>query len=351
MSSKAERVRRRRRRALVVVAAFASATTIAIGARGQDPKVAAEALFDEGRRLIEKDNAALACPKFAESQRLDPSPATLINLGSCYERLGRTATAWATYREAASLASYANRPSLFTIAQRHAAALEPNLVRVAIHVSSPFEGLEVRRDGIAVGAGEWDLAIPMDPGTHQVTASAPNKKSWTTTVQIGDRGKTTTVTVPALEDGPPPAAAPPTTNAIVPVTPIGGSGSAPLGVGADTSSTGSTQRTLGLVSGGLGLAGVAVGTIFVVMAKSKYDDSRDRCPSDANLCTQEGVSLRDDARAFGTGATIAYGVGAAALVGGAVLYFTAPRGEPKPTSARGVHLATSGTGVLVLGRW
>src|SRR5262249_43356511 len=74
-------------------------------ARAQSNKVAAEALFEEGRRLMSEGKVADACPKFADSQSLDPSPGTLLNLASCYEKMGMTATAWATYREAASLAS------------------------------------------------------------------------------------------------------------------------------------------------------------------------------------------------------------------------------------------------------
>src|SRR3984885_15543934 len=100
-------------------------------ARAQTPnpsgKSVAEALFEEGRKLVADGNFAEACPKFADSQRLDPSPATLLNLASCYEKSGRTASAWATYREAASADSAAGRAEYITTAQRHAEALGPRL--------------------------------------------------------------------------------------------------------------------------------------------------------------------------------------------------------------------------------
>src|ERR1700733_5702276 len=100
-------------------------------ARAQTPnpsgKIVAEALFEEGRKLVADGNFADACPKFADSQRLDPSPATLLNLASCYEKQGRSASAWVTYREAASAANAASRPDYVVAAQRHAEALAAHL--------------------------------------------------------------------------------------------------------------------------------------------------------------------------------------------------------------------------------
>src|SRR5579872_6900411 len=104
---------------------------------GMSDKVAAEALFEDGRRMVAAGNFADACPKFADSQRLDPSAGTLLNLASCYEKLGRTATAWATYREAASAANATGRTEYVQTAQRHAEALATNLARLTISVAAP----------------------------------------------------------------------------------------------------------------------------------------------------------------------------------------------------------------------
>jgi len=312
---------------------------ISNSAAAESPKVAAEALFGEGRRLMADNNPALACPKFVESQRLDPSPSTLLNLGSCYEKLGKTASAWATYKEAASLAHTTDRESLVEIAQRHATSLEPTLTRLVIRVPLPATNLELKRDGVIVGPGEWDVAIPVDPGKHRIEAAAPNKKAWSSSVEITGAARATTISVPALEDAPvvPILAPPPVTTTPAP----------PLMVQPRRESA-SPRKTIGLVAGGTGIAGLAVGTVLVVLAKSKYDESRHQCPSDPNLCTPDGVSLRDDARRLGNIATVAYGAGLAALVGGAVLYLTAPRMDATRT---GLRVSPTASGILLSGRW
>src|SRR5580658_735634 len=63
----------------------------------------AETLFREGRNLARAGDWAAACPKFAESHRLDPAPGTLLNLADCEEHLGALVKA----REHFKLAAFA----------------------------------------------------------------------------------------------------------------------------------------------------------------------------------------------------------------------------------------------------
>src|SRR5262249_50676254 len=69
-----------------------------------DIKAAANALFDEGKRLLEAGDVEQACPKFEASLRLVDRLGVRLNLADCHERQGLTATAWAEFREAASWA-------------------------------------------------------------------------------------------------------------------------------------------------------------------------------------------------------------------------------------------------------
>lgn len=307
-------------------------------ARAQGRTVAAEALFDEGRKWMAEKKPELACPKFAESQRLDPSPSTLLNLGSCYEKLGKTATAWATYKAAASLASAQGRSALVPVATRHASALEPMLARIEVRVGEPASGLVVKTDDVELGPS--GATIPVDPGTHRVEASAPNKRPWSSSVDVRTAGETVTVTVPPLEDAPPP---PTLTAAEVPPAPPRASVTAEP---ATEPSRGSPQRTIGIVTTGVGIAGLVAGTVFLVRAKVKYDESREHCPFDKNQCYPEGVGLRDDARTSGNIATFAYVASAAAIATGVVLWITAPSSESRRGS---IGVSPTASGLLVQG--
>jgi hypothetical protein len=308
--------------------------------------VAAEALFEEGRSLVAAGKYAEACPKFADSERLGPSVATLLNLANCWERVGRTATAWATYREAASAANAAGRKDYLATAQRRADGLAPKLARLIVTVAQPAPGQQVKRDGVLVDSAEWSLGIPVDTGPHTVEASAPGRKSWSITVDVAQDGAQSTVGIPPLEEGPPGEPAP---VAATPATAVGPAAAPPSGAATPApvaeSNRGGSQRVAAAVVAGVGVIGLAVGGVFALGAKSKYNDSLDNCEkSNPDLCSATGVSQRDDARSAGNVATVFVGVGAAAIVAGGILWFTARSFTARSFTARSFTALSSTSG-------
>lgn len=366
----------------IAILCMLTTTTVAgpIGAQSAADKATAQALFDAGKNLLADGKYAESCAKFAESQRLDPAPGTLLNLADCYEKSGLTASAWATWLEAAAAARQAGQTERERAARDRATALKSRLVSITVVVPEAHRiaNLAVRRDGTLVGIATWGTAVPVDPGTHSVMATAPGHRNWQTTVTVVDGVQPVHVTVPKLELEVPPVPPnyPPNTvpassgqPAIVsqPAATPPPNFSAPPPVGVPTlqragsiatepqevESEGATQRTWAYVAGGVGIAGIAVGSFYGLRANSKNEDSIALCSTET-LCGQAGYDLRQDALDAATYSTIAFGVGSAALVTGVVLLLTAPSVESatrQPQSAWAVRagMATS-SGHISIGR-
>jgi hypothetical protein len=285
---------------------------------------AAQALFDQGKSLMAAGKASEACPKFEESQKLDPGSGTLINLALCYEKTGRTASAWSAYRDAAAAAAVAGNKERERGARDRAAALAPKVSKLTVEVpaDSRVQGLAVTRDGVDVGPAQWGVPIPTDAGKHELVAKAPGHGDWRSTVPLGPDGGLITVTVPRLAVAATPVAgAAPAVAAAAPAE----QGQPTETVPAESKSGGlGGQRIVALVAGGVGVAGVAVGTIFGVQALSKHSKAKESC--DGTACTtNDGVDAGNDAHKAGTISTIGMVVGAVGIAAGVTLWVTAPK--------------------------
>jgi hypothetical protein len=112
---------------------------------------------------------------------------------------------------------------------------------------------------------------------------------------------------------------------------------------ASTPSDGGTQRTIGLVLGGVGAVSLVVGTVFAFVSKSTYDGAQG-CP---NACTDSGYQQGQSAYSQATVATVGLAAGVALAAAGGVLYFTAPKAGVSVSPTVGA----SGAGLRIVGAW
>jgi serine/threonine-protein kinase len=308
-------------------------------------KAAAEAVFEQGKLLMQSGNYQQACSKFEASQKLDQGIGTLLYLGDCYERLGRTASAWATFKEAASMAGAQGQDSRQKLATQRARTLEPNLIKLTIEVAPGDEsllGFEVRNDGVAVASAQFAAPFPIDPGTHRIEASAPGKKTHVEVINAA-RG-TSHVSIPLLSDlpaGGAPESMPPPRPVVTGSVPAStGSSLAMAGTSQEvphtdtTDDQGKTQRTVSFIAGGLGVVGVGLGTYFGLAALHDNSSSKADCNPNPNVCGSAGYDQRQDALREARISTVAFAAGGALLATAAVLYFTARSSHHHPITAQ-----------------
>jgi hypothetical protein len=353
--------------------------------------VAAEALFDEAKQLMADGRYAAACPKFAESQRIDPGLGTQFHLADCWQHVGRVASAWALFREIDSQARARGETGRERVARDRAAALEPFLpkLRIVPHESEAASGMTIQRDGVEVGREQYGVEVPMDPGTHVVTVTAPGRQAWAAGVEVPVEGKIVTVDVPPLSAlptivvgvapapqhpamgvpliAPPPTAPPPLAPPPIAPPPIAPPPPAPPPAPSAPGVTstmppsetpvvenhGGAQRAVGWFLVGAGLVGVATGAYFGSQWLDFRNQSNPHCPGD--VCDPTGSQLRDHADSQGRAAIIAGGGGVLAFIVGAALAATAPSPKVVPAPAARLQVmpivdARRG-GVEVQGAW
>jgi hypothetical protein len=276
----------------------------------------AEALFQDGRALLEAGRASEACPKLAESQRLDPATGTLIALAACHELQGKLASAWAEFSESAGRAVREGRADRSELATRRAEQLRPRLSWLTIQVSPSLlatPGIELRRGGRVLGSAALNVPVPVDGGEYVIEAAAPGRQSWRGLVQVGPEADHRSFRVPELA---PAAPEPRNTVAADPQRrrPVGQA--AP---NAEGSQKWGNLEWIGVGSAAAGVLSLGTGAWFLNRALSKNSEADPHCPN--NRCDDAGRELRNDALKSGRWATGFAIAGGSLVAVGATLFF------------------------------
>lgn len=279
---------------------------------------AAEALFEQGRQAMETKDYDVACDKFRESQRLDPAAGTQFNLANCEEQRGKLATAWELYRSV--IEQLPADDTRLATAKERAAGLANRLPKLTITlVPDAPKGTVVERDGVALGSASLGVALPVDPGKHEIVVKAPNHGPKSFGVNISEKESKSLAVAPGAQ---------------------GATGESKPGGGGD-------NRTLGYVFGGIGVAGLAIGTVTGIIAIGKKSTVDSHCDGE-RFCDSEGADAAASGRTLGTVTTISLIVGAAGIGAGA--YFLLSSG-PKSETGITASVAPGASSFRLLHRW
>jgi hypothetical protein len=302
-----------------------------------DPTAVAVALFQQGRDLVKQGRYAEACPKLAESQRLEPKLGTLLNLAVCNEKLGKTATAWAEYGSAEAMARREGprEQEREGFAREQAANLEKKLARVTFQASAPEPGLRLTLDDQLLAEAVLGTPLPVDPGKHRISAVATGKKPWSREIDVPAEKADLSIPIPALEAAPAAPAPAPTPPAPIAVPPPAVAPPPPVVPPPPPASGPSTSTLLMGVGFGVAAAGVLVGAVTGGVALADGTSLHDTCTN--NKCGSNQTGAISSAYALANTSNVSFGVAAAGLVVGLVGVFT--RSTPAvPAAKAGVRI-------------
>jgi hypothetical protein len=314
--------------AFLIIGGVLGLTTVRARAGGE---TVAEALFRDARREMKAGNLTAACAKFAESQRLDPSLGTLLNLALCEEKAGRLASAWTKYQEV--LDAMAPSDERRKLALERIAALEAQLPRLRIttrgHATAELDGIEL-------GAPSLGVDLPVDPGRHLVVFKRKGQTS-TREVVLERGGRALVELGPGeLPEPSKPQTKPrvlqreqlrPRTTSAVSSDPKRGTGTrAPNGAVSDL-------RRSGFVAAGAGLGALATAGVLTAVALHQRALARQQCPD--RVCSPEGFAALDESGDLFRMADAALVVGVIGVAVGGLLIFESTRARVGMTVARG----------------
>jgi hypothetical protein len=284
-------------------------------------KETARGLMAEGRELRDKGDLNGALSRFSSADSLMNVPTTGFEVAATQAQLGRLREARETVRRLLAIAPSPDEPEPFAEARNKARALDQQLLALLASLRFEISGLpagatlEVSVDDEAVPKSALRQPFRVNPGHHVVVARAGGRELKRELDTAEARAVDVELVFPSEAE---PASAQP--------APVGDEPAAPPAAVAPAPRASSGLPTLAYVGGGVGVAGILVGSITGISAISHKNAAKKGCVSGG--CPPSTWSDLDSARSLATGSTVAFVVGALGLaVGvGAVLL-----GDDKPS--------------------
>ncbi len=252
-------------------------------------KETARALMAEGRQKRDQNDLKGALKAFRGADSLMHVPTTALEVAKTEAQAGELVEARDHALTIARSHAQPGEPAPFaearTAADALAADLEARIPSIKIHIAgAKEEDVEVRLDDAVIPPAAFGLPRKLNPGAHVLVAKNGSDVR-KVTVDVHEREtRETTIDFSVAAPAPPPpdVVTPPP---VEPETPSG---------------PGNPARTALVLTGfGVGLVGVAIGSITGVMSLSKTSTLKEQCPADK--CP---AALQDDLSAANTLATV-----------------------------------------------
>lgn len=306
---------------------------------------AARSLAGQGKEAFEQADFERARDLFHRAYTLVPAPTIALYEGRALTKLRRFVEAEEAFMRAARTTLDAESPEPFRKAVRDAeddlAALQAKMPKVVIVTSGPGAtdpALSVSLDGRPLKSALVGVEMPIDPGTHTLSAvapgGAPTQVSFTAAEK--QRQKVELVVQAGSQVAAPktPAAKPPTPHE-----------AAPHEAAPEPSPW---HARAGFIAGGVGVAGAVTGIVTGLMAGSRYKEAERECPDQHCVEGGAGWDKVESFRSLRTLSTVGYIVGGVGIATGATLLLTAPR-QSSSAQARRLDVWVGPASVGLLG--
>jgi hypothetical protein len=236
---------------------------------------AARTLAMRGYELFQQGSCAEAIAAFRKAEERVHAPLHRVYIARCQAKLGKLLTAKQSFQQILDEKLPDGAPAAFKEAQALALAdlndLEGRIPSLSITVKAPASASTVTLDDVPLSKEDLGRAVPMNPGSYTIVASAPNCKSVERTVELKE-GASPEVVAITLQPWP----APPRPSVVPPVVAlsVGGLGIAAGGVtlGLALTETNPMEtskvdalRVASTASFVVGVLGVGIGVALVVV--------------------------------------------------------------------------------------
>jgi hypothetical protein len=266
-----------------------------------------------GREAFNAGDYETALSMFRKAYELFPAPTVVLYEARTLEKMGLLIEAVEAFSRTTRTPVPAGAPAQFAeaiaAARSEGETLRARIPALVVEVrgASPEDPqLSVSINGRALGAFQLAQPQSLNPGTYRVAGNVGGERASSTDVTLVP-GQTRRVVLNLTAQPADPLSA----EAAV---------SAPVGV---EPSVRRGPPLLAYVAGGVGVAGIGAGVIAGVLANEKYDEAERGCPDRQCPAGSPGLDAVDAFRTWRMVSSVSYGVGAAGIAAGVVLWLTA----------------------------